>query len=151
LWLAASTGVSQLPTDQRAPRTNAETILLVDDDDSVRGLIQTVLLERGYTVLVASSGWDALRLAQEHGGKIDLLVTDVIMPGMDGPELAETFASLRAEMRVLFVSGYTADALNASRFPAHPARLLPKPFSPGELAHRVREVLDADRPASQGV
>src|SRR5512139_3860294 len=88
-----------------APAADAATILLVDDDRGVRELLRAILVAHGYNVIEAASAPEALRLSQEHRERIDLLLTEVMMPGMDGPELAEAFSSLRPGTKVLDVSG----------------------------------------------
>jgi two-component system cell cycle sensor histidine kinase/response regulator CckA len=124
--------------------SGAETVLLVEDEDSVRSLVRRVLQRQGYTVLEASNGAEALRIAERHRGTIPLLVTDMMMPGMSGTVLAEQFTRRRPGARVLFMSGYTDD-----QFPTlGPGKeLLLKPFEPAELARRARTVLDG-RPAT---
>jgi CheY-like chemotaxis protein len=119
-----------------AVQRGRETVLLVEDDPLVRELAATALDLHGYRVLSAASPEDALRIAREEPGPLDLLVTDVIMPGMDGRRLAAEVRRVRP-IEVLFVSGYTADRLEEG------ARFLQKPFTPGLLARAVREALDA--------
>jgi two-component system cell cycle sensor histidine kinase/response regulator CckA len=150
-----------------APRLAAvmggrETILLVEDDDAVRALAARVLDERGYTLIVARSGAEALAQAEAHDGRIDLVLTDVVMPGMSGPRLVDALRACRpaAGARVMYMSGYTGDeiageAVGGGHADAEAPPLLPKPYSPERLARRVREVLDAplqpsptDAPAS---
>ena len=118
-----------------------ETILLVEDEEMVRALAQAILERYGYTVLVARNVQDALRFAQEGPTAIHLLLTDTIMPGMNGPELAERVLSIRRDAKVLYMSGYTDKALTytAAREPG--TAFLQKPFTPQTLAHKVREVL----------
>jgi len=123
---------------QSVPANYGETILLVDDDAIVRKVIGGLLVELGYLVIEAATGEEALRLARGHGGRIDLLLTDVAMPGMEGPELAEHFAREHGDVSVLFVSGSVVDGLS---------RLLPKPFSVAELSSHVRAALDEGRVA----
>jgi PAS domain S-box-containing protein len=119
-----------------------ETILLVEDDADLRDLSRRVLTMNGYRVLPASHGRDALRVAAEHVDEISLMVTDVIMPGMTGGELADRLHTTRPAMKVLFVSGYT-DNIIAERGMLTPGTaFLQKPFSPRHLAAKVREVLD---------
>lgn len=123
------------------PRGN-ETILLVDDDRDVRMLVQEVLNEQGYTVLEVGSPENALFLAQEHPGQIHLLLTDVVMPQMNGKQLAERLSALRPGIKTLYVSGYSGEIL-ASHGVAEPEALcIPKPFTVETLACKVREVLD---------
>lgn len=114
-----------------------ETILLVEDEEFVRTLLAEVLRGRGYSVIEALDGADALRQFDRHGS-IDLLVTDVVMPGMPGPALVEQLSRRHPRLRVLFLSGYAGDA---SILPD--ASFLQKPFTPSTLARKVREVLDA--------
>jgi two-component system cell cycle sensor histidine kinase/response regulator CckA len=128
-------------SDARRSTDRSGTILVVDDDDNVREVMRCILLESGYTVLQAASGSEALRISQEHRGRIDLLLTDVVMPGMDGPELAQSFASLRADTKVLYVSGYRADDLASTEVLGGSGQLLVKPFSCDDLTGHVRAAL----------
>ena len=126
----------------------SETILLVEDEDAVRGLTRRCLEATGYTVLQASSAEEALEIASRFDGRLDLLLTDVIMPGVSGPELSARLLERRPGTRVLYVSGYT-DAAMASHVALDAgASFLPKPFTPETLARKVREILDAREPAS---
>jgi CheY-like chemotaxis protein len=118
-----------------------ETLLLVEDDDSVRELVRNVLRENGYRVLEASRGEEALELSELYAGRIDLLVTDVVMPQMNGRELARRLVSLRPQVKVLYISGY---ADNAVWYPGGldaGGAFLQKPFTPETLTRKVREVL----------
>jgi signal transduction histidine kinase/ActR/RegA family two-component response regulator len=119
-----------------------ETILLVEDDADLRDLSRRVLTMNGYRVLPASHGRDALRVAGEHAGEISLMVTDVIMPGMSGRELADRLQATRPAMKVLFVSGYTDNIIEERGMLSPGTAFLQKPFSPRHLAAKVREVLD---------
>jgi PAS domain S-box-containing protein len=126
----------------------SETILLVEDDADLRDLSRRVLTMNGYRVLAAAHGRDAIRLAEEHSEHIDLMLTDVIMPGMTGREVAERVQAARPKMKVLYVSGYT-DNIIAERGMLTPGMaFLQKPFSPTHLAAKVREVLDAPQPVA---
>jgi len=127
----------------------SETVLLVEDEPEVRGLARDILHQQGYTVLEAADGDEALRIGREHGGPIHLLVTDVVMPQMGGRELADHLKAGRRETKVLYVSGYTDDAILHQGVSETGTAFLPKPFTAAELAHKVREVLDAT-PASGG-
>jgi len=119
-----------------------ETILLVEDDEVVRGLAGAVLEQRGYTVLVARHSDEAFRLHGGCEGPIHLLVTDVVMPGMGGRELAERLKSSRPAMKMLYMSGYTDDAVVRHGVLEEEVAYLQKPFTPDALARKVREVLD---------
>lgn len=120
----------------------SETLLLVEDEDAVRTLTRLTLQQSGYSVLEASNGEEAIRVATNHQAKIHLLVTDVVMPGLGGRVLAERLLSLRPEMKVLYLSGYTDDAVVRHGILHEKVNFLQKPFSPNALAHLVREVLD---------
>ena len=121
----------------------SETILLVEDDEMIRNLVQKVLQANGYRVLVAANGRDAERVAGQHEGPIHLLMTDVVMPGMNGREVAERLAAARAGVRVLYLSGYTDDAIVHHGVLEPGVAFLQKPFTPAVLGRRVREVLDS--------
>jgi len=122
--------------------TGVETILLVEDETRVRKLIVDVLEDRGYRVLEATRGADAIRLCESHGSQIDLAVVDVVMPEMSGPELVRQIAPLEPRMRVLYISGYTEEAMVHHGIEQSGAAFLQKPFLPDALARKVREVLD---------
>jgi PAS domain S-box-containing protein len=125
-----------------------ETILLVEDQDQVRATAHAILTRNGYVVLSASSGDAALRLAEQHPGVIDLLLTDVIMPGMNGPDLARVLVGRQPDLRVLFTSGYIDRAVVRESViePGH--RFIQKPFSPDSLLREVRLTLDVPRSPS---
>jgi len=118
-----------------------ETILLVEDEEPVRQLIARVLRERGYTVLEAGRASEALPLGERYQGRIDMLITDVVMPQMSGPELARRLTEARPRMPVLYISGYAKDAPHQHNV-AKPDGVLAKPFSPDVLAGTVRRILD---------
>jgi two-component system cell cycle sensor histidine kinase/response regulator CckA len=119
-----------------------ENILLVEDEESVRVFLRNVLQSYGYTVLEAAHGEEALNTAnQNEGRKIHLLLTDVMMPGMNGLELAESLAHCRPEIKVLYMSGYTNAVTTHNDMAESGIPFLQKPFSPDALACKVREVL----------
>jgi two-component system, cell cycle sensor histidine kinase and response regulator CckA len=118
-----------------------ETVLVVEDERIVRRLICDVIRERGYTVLEAGDGVEALRSAEEHAGPIHLLITDLVMPRMSGRVLAEHLTALRPGMRVLFLSGYAAEAMARHGVPDEETAFLQKPFVPDALAAKVRVAL----------
>jgi DNA-binding NtrC family response regulator len=126
-----------------APPRGTETILLVEDEEMVRNMTRTILESNGYKVLTATDGKDALSFCESYGGKIDMMLTDVIMPHMSGKVLAEQLAPQRPEMRVLYMSGYTDDAIVHHGALEEGIAFLPKPFAPDALAFKVREILDA--------
>jgi len=119
-----------------------ETILLVEDAAELRAVPQGALEELGYTVLLAANGREALALAQKHQGPIDLLLTDIVMPELDGGELAQLLAASRPTMRVLYMSGYTNGAISQHGLLGQGVVLLEKPFTRDKLAQAVRETLD---------
>ena len=120
-----------------------ETVLLAEDEPLVRSMAATVLRDRGYVVLEAAHGEEALRMVQKHGGEgIELLLTDVVMPQMGGPELAEQLNLIHPHIKVLFTSGYTGDYLSQLNTLNAGTEFLAKPYLPDALAIKVREVLD---------
>ena len=123
-------------------RHGTETVLVVEDEESVRELAMLALQMHGYTVLSARDGNDALRVAGKHEGNIDMLVTDVVMPGMSGRELAEKLGPKFPHMKTLFISGYTDDAIIRNGLVQEEIAFLLKPFSPLALAKKVRAVFD---------
>ncbi|MBP9107896.1 MAG: response regulator, partial [Gemmatimonadaceae bacterium] len=131
------------PVEQPEMPRGAEVVLIAEDEGSVRSLSRMILSSCGYTVLEASDGEKATVVARQHPGKIDLLVTDVVMPRMSGPRLAELLTADRPGMRVLLLSGYSGEAVTRHGTLAPETAFLQKPFGPMELARKVREVLDA--------
>jgi len=125
-----------------------ETVLLAEDDPSVRAIVADVLTQKGYRVLRANDGQAALEMARAQAGAIHLLVTDIVMPGMTGRELAEALRAERPGVRVLYMSGYTDDAVVRHGVLEEGVPYLQKPFAPRTLASKVREVLDRAGAAS---
>jgi PAS domain S-box-containing protein len=146
IWLPYAEGQEEggagvLP-DLAERETGGETILAVEDEDLVRQMVRRVLERAGYTVLTAGDGQEALELFDSHGKHIDLVLTDVVMPRVKGPELAERLALRSPDTPVLFMSGYTDNLLVGGKVMENPDLFLPKPFSPGELSDRVRSIID---------
>jgi two-component system, cell cycle sensor histidine kinase and response regulator CckA len=138
-----------LPAGKSSPgsvpvRRGSERILLVEDEDGVRSLTALVLRQHGYEVLDAKNGGEAFLLCERSTEPIHLLVTDVVMPNMSGRQLAERLADVRPLMKVLYLSGYTDDAIVQHGVIDASAPFLHKPFSPDGLARKVREVLDQE-------
>jgi PAS domain S-box-containing protein len=133
--------IKSSPTQAELPQ-GSETILLVEDEESVRTFAHKTLKGYGYIILEASNGEEALRLAQGHGRKINLLLTDVVMPQMSGKELADRIKILWPDIKVLFASGYTDNAIVHHGILESGIHFLQKPYTPEVLARKVREVLD---------
>jgi PAS domain S-box-containing protein len=121
----------------------SETVLLVEDDDRVRGLVSHMLRKHGYTVLLASQGDQAIEIAARHHGRIHLLLTDVVMPGISGRVLSERLMLSRPDTRVLYMSGYSDDAILRHGVKSAGTHFIQKPFSIETLAERIRETLNA--------
>ena len=153
ICLPAIQAVIQQERAQTAAAVHArgtETILIVEDDARVRALVQRVLESAGYTVLSATDGQGALELLEQRPGRIHLVLTDIVMPGMGGPELLSRIREEHPGCKGLYMSGYSDRTL----FPDHPlseAPLLQKPFTPAVLAQRVRDVLDTPAARTIGV
>ena len=130
----------ETPAPVVGPRAADETILLVEDEDSVRELTARVLAEAGYQVLAAPGPHDALRMAASHPGPIHLLLTDVVMPDLSGPALADRMRDVRSGLTVLFMSGFSGESITALE-PFGDDCLLPKPFTPAGLLQKIRERL----------
>jgi CheY-like chemotaxis protein len=124
------------------PQRGSETVLLVEDEGELRSVAREMLEMYGYTVLEAGHPDEALQVAERHSGPIHLLLTDVVMPKMSGRDLAQRLGPLRPEIRVLYVSGYTDDAIVHHGVLDPGTAFLEKPFNPDDLARKVREVLD---------
>jgi PAS domain S-box-containing protein len=120
-----------------------ETVLLVEDEPVVRALAREVLEQYGYTVICAADGQEGLDICQTFAGRIDLIITDVVMPRMSGRELAESVASVRPDARILYMSGFTDDAIVRHGMLDEDFPFIQKPFSPELLASKTRELLDA--------
>ena len=132
--------------DRGKPATTpgrGETVLLAEDEPAVRNIARTILRDNGYAVLEAANGVQALEVARSHAGKISLLLTDMVMPGMGGLELAGKLASLRRETRILFMSGYPEKAIHLDKSLPPGASFLMKPFNAETLAKKVRDALDS--------
>jgi len=126
-----------------------ETILLVEDEDMVRNLAKDILEDYGYSVLIAANGGEGLRVCREFDGDIHLIITDVVMPQMSGPEMAESVQVLRPETSVLYMSGFTDDAVVRHGVLTDDMCFIQKPFSAESLAFKVREILD-NNPGNNG-
>lgn len=124
------------------PKGKGETVLLVEDDPSILKLGAMILESLNYTILKASSGREALRVADEHPGEIDLLVTDVVMPEMNGRDLAEQLKTFFPDLKILFMSGYTEKVIARQSILEEGMEFIQKPFSVSEIANKVRQVLD---------
>ena len=147
IYLPRAKEKAEAPGPERPPAmmplTGGETILLVEDEARVRKLIVDVLSGRGYRVLEATRGEEALRICRSRGAEIDLAVVDVVMPEMNGPELMRQIQPVCPNVRVLYISGYTDEAMVHHGISESGAAFLQKPFVPDQLARKVREVLDS--------
>jgi CheY-like chemotaxis protein len=144
---AGAMSLSGMPREGPPGRpSGTEVVLLVEDEDAVRALARHVLQAQGYTVLEARHGAEAVRCCEQHAGPIHLLMTDVVLPGPGGRELAERVTTLRPGVKVLYVSGYTDDAVVRHGVLEAEMAFLQKPFTVDALARKVREVLDRESP-----
>jgi CheY-like chemotaxis protein len=130
--------------DPLKPLLGTETILVVDDEEALREVTRRILTRNGYTVVTASSGAQAIEIAASQVGPIDLLLTDVIMPTMQGPTVAKEVKKLRPGIRVLFMSGHAQPVLEAEAVLGTEFLLVEKPFDQAVLLENVRKVLDRD-------
>jgi PAS domain S-box-containing protein len=135
------------PATVAKPSTGVETILVVEDEAALRAVIRRLLEASGYTVLLAGNGEEALRVAAEHKGDIDLLLTDVVMPRMNGKQVAEELCRRRPSLNVLYMSGYTGNVISQQGTLDEKTAFLAKPFSEIELTRMVRKTLDGAEPS----
>ena len=136
--------------DSTEPLAGSETILLVEDEDAVRSLARQVLEQQGFTVLEAKNGEEALEFVDQHRVALHLLITDVVMPGMSGPEVAEHLGKQQPDLRILYISGYTDNAIGDGTVLEAGTGYLQKPFSPDALLQKVRSILDSPLEATHG-
>jgi two-component system cell cycle sensor histidine kinase/response regulator CckA len=151
IYLPRFEGAVEAPSLAERPSQSweaGETILLVDDEEPLRGMIHDLLVQSGYTVLRANNGAEGLEIARQHQGPIHLLLTDVMMPGMTGPKLAEALAISRPETKVLYMSGYADFNGSQSKLFGSGAPMLEKPFTRSSLNRKVRDVLDLEHVTS---
>jgi DNA-binding response OmpR family regulator len=131
---------SRVATGATDNQKGSETVLVVEDESAFRNLLREGLQARGYKVLEAANGLDALSVAEKFQGEIRMVVTHVIMPHMSGPELASALRKLRPDTNVLYMSGYSSDEVNGESS-SRELRLMQKPFQIDQLAGRIREIL----------
>ncbi|MFN0181834.1 MAG: ATP-binding protein [Gemmatimonadales bacterium] len=143
----APTSLGDRPVTAASIPAGTETILLAEDEEAVRSMIRKILSAAGYTVLEARHGSDALLVSREFLGPIDLLLTDVVMPEMNGLKLARSLAADRPDTAVIFMSGYTRDEVDRKGLSEPGVTFIPKPFTANELATLIRSVLDRRKPA----
>jgi PAS domain S-box-containing protein len=151
LYFPRVSGVADTPRPARrtpASLRGDETILLVEDDPQVRAIAASVLRRNGYVVLETANGGEAIMICEQHGAKIDLLVTDVVLPLMSGRQIAERVRGMRPEIKILFMSGYTDDAVLQHGILDSGMAYLQKPITPSSLTQKVREVID--QPSARG-
>ena len=145
IFLPRTSEIAQESTraELHASSQGTETILLVEDDDALRSVAYRMLKQRGYQVLEAASGPEALRLASQTQDPIHLLLTDLVMPQMNGQELAQTLSALHAETKMLYMSGYVGEMVDRHGVLEPGVAFLQKPFTLEILSQKVREVLDS--------
>jgi two-component system cell cycle sensor histidine kinase/response regulator CckA len=144
--VAIAEAQSEKPAKKEPARdlTGSATVLLVEDEDAVRSFAVRALRTRGYKVLEAISGVDALEVMKEHGADVDIVVSDVVMPEMDGPTLLKHLRKANPDLKIIFVSGYAEDAFRNNLEEDVKFTFLPKPFSLKKLAAAVKETLEED-------
>jgi len=130
------------------PQTGASTVLLVDDDEGIRGLLRDTLERSGYRVLEARFTSDALLIGRRHEGPIHVMIADVMMPGINGRELADMFTASRPQMKVLYISGYPLEVVREKLRQPDMDAFLQKPFAPDALLRKVRDLLEAEPPSA---
>jgi CheY-like chemotaxis protein len=135
---------SEKPVQDLRPLTGRETLLVVDDEDALREVTRRILTRNGYTVVTAANGKAAVDIASSRSESIDLLLTDVIMPGMQGPTVANEVRKLRPDIRVLYMSGHALPVLEAEAVLGTDFRLVEKPFDQAMLLEAVRSTLERD-------
>jgi len=140
--LSATTSTAIKPVAVPKRTTGAETIIVVEDEEALLKIARRTLVEAGYTVLTAANGDEAILACAQHAGDIQLLLTDVVMPRMSGRVLAQSLLKTRPALKVLYMSGYTHNAIVHHGVLDAGTRLLAKPFTSTDLARKVREVLD---------
>jgi PAS domain S-box-containing protein len=146
IYLPRVNGTEELQSLEAKPAARepgSGTVLLVEDEDAVRSLVETILTSDGYKVLVADSPEEATGICRAFPGTIDVLLTDVVMPEMSGPELAERLLGLRSGLKVVYMSGYAGEHLDEQGVSAEGASLLQKPFTAAALEEKIRQVLNA--------
>lgn len=143
VWFASEPHMN----DEATPRSG--TILLVEDDEQVRGFVRSLLKGEGYRVLEARTGADGLKTAQEHKGEIDLLLSDMLLPELSGYDLAQQLQSGHPQMKVLFMTGYVEGDIVQRCVGELGASFLDKPFQPSVLLGMVREAVGAARGAAR--
>jgi len=149
IYLPRADEVSDRAVEVETPADDSrgdETVLIVEDERKVRNLARDILAERGYRVIVAEDIEEARELARDLGTTIDLLLTDVVMPRMNGPEIYARIAGARPEIKVLYMSGYAEDAIGHRGVLDSGIHFLRKPFSPRTLTQKVRTALDSPAP-----
>jgi CheY-like chemotaxis protein len=147
IYFPSCKDMETLPESKTSPHKlpqGSETILLVEDEDTVRTLTHSILEERGYTVVEAKNGNEALMICKEHSGNFHLMITDIIMPGMNGNKLVQEVTRLYPNIKILYISGYSDDivvqyGISSKKGQPH---FLKKPLTPSMLLCKVREVID---------